>query len=162
MMTAPLLLVLLLQATPLDRLTPPLPTAHGRQIADVVSFGTVIAGQALDARESWRCEDRTRCFAWQGLRVGVTYGAVFAVKALVRRQRPCAAWGCGIDNPHFSFYSAHTALAFTAVGRGRIEIIVPLAVSTGGLRVAAGKHYLTDVLVGAGVGWLTSKLEPAR
>jgi membrane-associated phospholipid phosphatase len=85
-----------------------------------------------------------------GLRLGVTYGAAFAAKKLVHRERPCAPLDCGIDNPDFSFYVGHTALAFSTLGGPRLSVALPLAISTGGLRVAGGKHYLTDVLVG---GW---------
>jgi membrane-associated phospholipid phosphatase len=50
----------------------------------------------------------------------------------------------------------HTALAFSAVGGKRLAFTLPLAISTGGLRVAAGKHYVTDVLTGAAIGYATS------
>lgn len=149
------------QALPIDSLTPPLPNATARTMADVASWATVIAAVALDAKATiGGCHSQDVCYRavlFTGLRVGATYGAVFAAKQLVHRTRPCAP-ACGIDNPDFSFYSAHTALAFSAIGGPRLAISLPLAVSTGGLRVAAGKHYLTDVLVGAGVGLATSKI----
>jgi len=134
-----------------------LPTEAQRHAADVASWGTVLTVVALDARHSWECADRARCFVAQGARVGVTYGVVFAVKKLIHRQRPCAP-DCGSDNPNFSFYSAHTALAFTTVGGPRLAFVLPLSIGTGGLRVMAGKHWLTDTLVGAGAGLLTSKI----
>lgn len=134
-----------------------LPTKAERQAADALSWATVLATVALDSKASFDCVDRKRCFAMQGARIGVTYGVVFAVKKLISRSRPCAP-DCGTDNPDFSFYSAHTALAFTSVGGPRLAFTLPLAISTGGLRVAAGKHWLTDTLVGAGAGLLTSRL----
>jgi membrane-associated phospholipid phosphatase len=145
------------QPLPIDKLTPALPTAAERRVADAASWVTVLAGVALDTKASVDAPDRRRAFALQGARVGVTYGAVFLAKTLVHRHRPCAP-DCGIDNPDFSFYSAHTALAFSTIGGPRLAIALPLAVSTGGLRVAAGKHWLTDVATGAAAGWLTSKL----
>ena len=145
------------QSLPIDKLTPALPSAAGRRVADVASWATAIADVALDAKASWDSPNRGRMFALQGVRVGVTYGAVFAVKSLVHRQRPCAP-ECGIDNPDFSFYSAHTALAFSTLGGPRLVFALPLAVGTGGLRVAAGKHWLTDVLTGAAVGAVTSRI----
>lgn len=48
--------------------------------------------------------------------------------------------------------------AFAGLGGPRLEFALPLAVSTGGLRVAADKHWLTDVLAGAAVGAITSRI----
>lgn len=168
MRTALLLTVLLstaapaaAQSLPIDKLTPPLPSQTARTVADVASWGTVIAAVALDAKATiGGCSDQDRCYhavLFTGLRVGATFGAVLAVKHLVHRQRPCAP-ECGIDNPDYSFFSGHTALAFSTIGGPRLSVALPLAVSTGGLRIAAGKHYLTDVLAGAGVGLLTSRI----
>lgn len=146
------------QALPIDKLTPPLPTASERKIADIASWGTVLAAVALDAKSSWDAPDRKRALILQGTRVGITYGAVFLVKTLIHRERPCApSSSCGTDNPDFSFYSAHTALAFSTIGGPRLAFALPLSIGTGGLRVAGGKHYLSDVLVGAGAGWLTGR-----
>ncbi|HYM26315.1 MAG TPA: phosphatase PAP2 family protein [Vicinamibacterales bacterium] len=152
------------QAQPLaiDKLTPPLPTAGERTAADVASWATVIADVAFDTKASWDAPNRLRAFELQGARVGATYGAVFAAKLLLHRVRPCAyglperdepETACGIDNPDYSFFSGHTALAFaSAVGGPRLAFSLPLAISTGGLRIAAGKHYLTDSLFGALAG----------
>lgn len=145
------------QSTSFDRLTPPLPTAGERRAADIASWATAIAAVALDTKASFEAPDRTRALEREGARLGIVYGAAFAVKYLVHRGRPCAP-DCGIDNPDFSFFSAHTAVAFSTIGGPRLAFTLPLAVTTGGLRIAAGKHWLTDVLAGAGVGWLTSRL----
>lgn len=147
------------QALPLDKWTPVLPTAAERHAADLASWGTALAGVGFDTKASWDAEDRRRAFLLQGVRVGVTYGAVFVVKSLVHRARPCAP-ACGSDNANWSFYSAHTALAFQTLGGPRLAFELPLAVSTGGLRVAAGKHWLTDVLTGAAIGAATSRIRP--
>jgi membrane-associated phospholipid phosphatase len=152
------------QALPIDRYTPPLSTAAERHAADVASWVTVSAAVALDAHATWKThcqgswDECEGAIVRSGLRVGVTYGAVFLVKALVHRQRPCAPSDCGSDSPDFSFYSAHTALAFSTLGGPRLAVSLPLAIGTGGLRIAAGKHYLTDVLTGAAVGALTSRI----
>lgn len=145
------------QSLPVDRLTPPLPTAGERQAADVASWATALTTIALDTKVSWDAADRRQAFVHQAERVGLTYGAAFAVKYLVHRTRPCAP-SCGADNPDFSFFSAHTTIAFSTIGGPRLAVSLPLAVSTGGLRIAAGKHYLTDVLAGAAVGSLLSRL----
>ncbi len=73
-----------------------------------------------------------------------------------------------------SFVSGHTAEAFAMLvsatrvtaARGRktrwLWISgVPLAVATGYFRIAADKHYLTDVLAGAGVGIAAGYVVPA-
>ena len=70
---------------------------------------------------------------------------------VIERERPD-----GSDR--LSFYSMHTAMAFQTLGGPRLAVALPVSVGTGGLRVAAGKHWLTDVLVGAGVGALTSRI----
>ncbi len=134
-----------------------LPTARGRQAADIASWGTALTAVGLDTNASWDCADRLHCFQMQGIRIGVTYGAVWIVKRVVGRDRPCAP-ECGIDNPQSSFYSAHTALAFQTIGGPQLSVSLPLAISTGGLRVMAGKHWITDTLVGAAAGLLTSRI----
>lgn len=142
-----------------DTLVHPLPTQTERTVADVASWATAMSAIALDAKTSWDSPDRLRAFEMQGLRTGATYGLVFLAKTLVGRERPCAASdSCGIDNPDYSFFSGHTAIAFSTLGGPKWQVALPLAVSTGGLRVAAGKHWLTDVLVGAAVGSLTSRI----
>jgi membrane-associated phospholipid phosphatase len=95
----------------------------------------------------------------QCVRLGLTYGASQLVKMLVHRQRPCAPSNtCGIDTPDASFYSMHTAFAFETLGGPRLAVALPLSIGTGGLRIAANKHWLSDVLVGAAVGAATSRI----
>ena len=134
-----------------------LPTETQRKVADAASWATAFTTVALDTRASWDCLDRRRCFTTQGARLGVTYGVVYLVKKIVYRKRPCYP-DCGIDNQFSSFYSAHTALAFQSVGGPRLMFTIPLSIGTGGLRVAAGKHWITDTLVGAGAGLITSRI----
>ena len=92
------------------------------------------------------------------------------VKLSVGRQRPFVHFGdparpAELDD-NLSFYSGHTTLTFaiaTSAGvvahrRGyRLEPLVwsagyALAAATGYLRIAADKHYLTDVVTGAAAG----------
>ena len=77
------------------------------------------------------------------------------------------------DN-NLSFYSSHTSMAFSmAVAAGTVATMrgyraapyvwalgVPLAFLAGYLRVAADRHYLSDVLVGAAVGSAFGALTP--
>jgi len=95
------------------------------------------------------------------------------VKYLAGRQRPYAYYDRQpfYDDPNdrnVSFYSGHTSMAFasaTAAGtvylmrgyRGAPWVLgggLALATFTGYLRIAADKHWFTDVLVGAAVGSL--------
>jgi membrane-associated phospholipid phosphatase len=141
------------QPITVDRWTPPASNVTVRTIADAASWATVGLSVALDTKASWDAPDTTRAFLMQGGRLGVTYLAVFAVKKLVERRRPCSygTMNCGIDNPAFSFYSAHAAVAAVSGNPW-------LAGMTAAGRVIAGKHYLTDVLVGLGAGWVTRRV----
>jgi membrane-associated phospholipid phosphatase len=151
------------QAIAIDKWTPALPTAGERRAADIASWGTVLTTLTLDGVQTWKasCEGpRDACFAAlgkAGLRVGGTVLLSEVVKRVVHRARPCAP-ACGIDSPYSSTWSMHTALAFSALGGPRLSIALPLAIGTGGLRVLGDKHWLSDVLLGAGVGALTSRI----
>jgi membrane-associated phospholipid phosphatase len=145
------------QPTAIDRLTPPLPTAGEQRAADVASWVTVGTVLSLDAWDAWHQEDRVQAFVVMGVRVGLIYGLTSIVKEAFPRERPCAPV-CGLDHANGSFYSMHTAFAFSAIGGPRLVFVLPLAMGTGGLRILADKHYLTDVLVGAAVGAATSRI----
>jgi hypothetical protein len=95
-----------------------LPTSHERKIADITSWITVALAVAEDTKVSWDAPDRTHAFTRQAARVGTTYAAALLIKRLVHRARPCVDLeeSCGTDSPDSSFYSAHTALAFSTFG----------------------------------------------
>lgn len=132
-----------------DNLTPMLPTAGERRAADIASWVTVGVALALDARAALKADDEGPLIA-AAERIGINVAVGLLVKHVSHRMRPDGS------NDE-SFYSMHTALAFSTLqGSGaRLVFTLPLAVSSGGLRVAAGKHFLTDVLAGAGVGLAT-------
>lgn len=87
--------------------------------------------------------------------------SVNAIKYTTREQRPDGS------NNH-SFPSGHTAQAFAAATflseeyRQRLPWIpyaaYGMAAATGALRIANNKHYLGDVLMGAGMGILSMKV----
>lgn len=87
--------------------------------------------------------------------------SVNAIKYTTREQRPDGS------NNH-SFPSGHTAQAFAAATflseeyRQRLPWIpyaaYGVAAATGALRIANNKHYLGDVLMGAGMGILSMKV----
>jgi membrane-associated phospholipid phosphatase len=161
LLTASIVLAIVLparaQSTAFDRVAPALPTHGTRVAADIASWATVLTALALDTHASWASDDRSRAFALQGTRVGLNIGLAELAKSLTHRARPCAP-DCGTDKADASFYSMHTALAFQTLGGSRLSVMLPLSEGTGGLRIAAGKHWLSDVLVGAGVGALTSRI----
>lgn len=138
------------QPLPGDRLVSAWPVG-GQRMAEVLSTGTVVAAVVADTVSSWRASERREAFMWQAGRTGAVLGSTWLVKRLLPRQRPCAP-ACGHEQPRASFWSGHTALAFSGLGGARVAITVPLGAGTGYLRIAANKHYLTDVLVGAAVG----------
>ncbi len=145
------------QGTAFDKPAPALPTETGRKIADVASYVTIAALEGLELKTCLSSADRARCGELAGVRNGLAYGSAYLTKKIVRRDRPCAP-ACGVDSPDSSFFSAHTALAFTALGGSRLQVTLPLAIGTGALRIGANKHWLTDVITGALVGALTNKL----
>ncbi|NMC72329.1 MAG: phosphatase PAP2 family protein [Myxococcales bacterium] len=105
-----------------------------------------------------------------------------ATKFLVGRERPfvhaLAAEDKGrTDNPadnNVSFFSGHTTLAFAVAVSGATVATLRgydtapylwvigglMALGTGYLRIAADRHYLSDVLVGAAVGALVGWAVP--
>ncbi len=110
---------------------------------------------------------------------------VSTTKSFVGRVRPdgevCPAtgdWSCRSDATRESFISGHTAAAFTSAGfvcanhvyldlygGGTADALacagaVGLASATGVLRIAAGKHYATDVAAGAVLGFAAGYLVP--
>lgn len=103
-----------------------------------------------------------------------------AAKLLFRRQRPFARFSPPTeaarhpDDDNLSFFSSHTAVtsafAFASAEiANRRAVRTPLvfflgicAGLTGYLRIAADRHYLTDVLTGAAVGATVGTLVPRR
>lgn len=97
-----------------------------------------------------------------------------ATKFLVGRARPYSvdaspellASAHGGSDRNLSFFSGHTSLAFSAVSAAATvatlrgyryawvtwAVGLPLATATGVLRLAADKHWASDVLIGAAVG----------
>lgn len=102
--------------------------------------------------------------------VAVTVMATQLTKYAVRRERPssnpCLKQGSKEQDHNLSFFSGHTAIAFaliasaeeTARMRGRSVnnwrlVGGSAAALTAYLRIAGNRHHLTDVIIGAGVGY---------
>jgi membrane-associated phospholipid phosphatase len=145
------LAVVLLAAAPVSADEPrPFRWSGHHALAGHLSDAVVAAAIAADTAASWRSEHRGRAFGCQALRLGLVTGVTAVVKRTVHRTRPD-----GSDR--MSFFSGHTATAMASAG-WRLEVGVPIAVGAGYLRMAADKHYLTDVLAGAAAGWLVSRV----
>ena len=100
-----------------------------------------------------------------------TYGVTELAKALINRNRPVlysedAIEARAIVNSHRSMYSGHTSVSFSLGmsyylsmsdknGLGRSWPLISAA-AIGAMRLAAGKHFPTDVLVGAILGTATA------
>lgn len=106
----------------------------------------------------------------------ITQTVSFAIKLAVGRQRPYAHYRphTADDDDNLSFASGHTSLAFsitTSAGmlarwRGsRIEPVIwttglTFSVATAYFRIAADKHYATDVIAGCALGTLAGMTVP--
>jgi len=104
-----------------------------------------------------------------GEAVAVSGALAQGFKLVTARSRPYAVYGTlpsqGVDD-HLSFYSAHTTVAFSAVAAGGMlaqlrgdpswpwvyGVGFGAAAATGYFRLAADKHWFTDVVMGAATG----------
>jgi len=150
--------------------------------SSVIGFGVVpAAGLGLVMGSAWHGGNKLAA-ADDG--VTIAEAAIFtgllneATKFAVGRQRPFVHYATGPrtanSDDNLSFYSGHTALAFAvATASGTVAsrrgyklapvvwgVGLTLATTTGYLRIAADKHYLSDVLVGAVLGSAAGVLVP--
>lgn len=149
-------------------------TGRAATVSDVTLVATpLLAGTALvwmGQREGMPGNESLQDVVIMG-QAAVFAGAVTQVaKVAVRRNRPYAhARGAGVADDtaedSLSFFSGHASTTFAfATSAATVATLrgydaapwmwtgVALAGATGYLRVAADKHYLTDVLVGSVVG----------
>jgi membrane-associated phospholipid phosphatase len=110
---------------------------------------------------------------------GVTYVATDAVKIAAARQRPFVHFAepgvdVGVSGANKSFFSGHASGVFSTVfALARVYsdrqdpqtrwvwiVGLPVAAYTGYLRIAADKHYATDVLTGAAAGSVLGWIVP--
>lgn len=139
------LLLVLCLSTPVAAQEWPLSQQH---TADTIS-NWMIAGQlGADTVHSLLSEDKKHAIGCQALRLGLTIGAAEGVKRVVNRERPD-----GSDS--HSFPSEHSMIAMVSSG-WRFQYGVSFGI--GYLRVAAHKHYVTDVLAGLGAGYLMRRV----
>jgi len=121
-------------------------------------------------------------FAIQAQAFAIT-GFVTSLVKLSGRERPCVrstdstSGGADCDDPNRSYFSGHTSLAFAGAGLtcaehqhfrlfGRVGDPIAcagalaLATTTGVFRVVANRHWMSDVVTGAGVGLVAGWLMP--
>lgn len=106
-------------------------------------------------------EDRVKRLTTAAGMFFVSTAFVSAVKQKAQRTRPN-------NENNYSFFSGHTSTAFTGAGlicmqekgKGWCYPSLVLAATAGYFRIAAKKHYLSDVLVGAGIGYLNGRYFP--
>jgi len=80
------------------------------------------------------------------------FGVTDVVKRVSKRTRPNGSDNRSFFSGHTSISASSAVLACSLSNRDNCILYLALATGVGYLRVAAHKHYLTDVLVGAGVG----------
>lgn len=172
------------------------PTASGRKAADDAStalLATMVAApyaaslaNMIARRGSWR--DVVGLALMDSEALGIATGATLLLKNAVGRERPYATAAglatyctthasdpqCGSDR-NASFFSGHSAIAFTGAGLVCVEQLAfgppaadalacgsafAVATATAALRMVADMHYATDTLVGAGVGLVAGMIVP--
>lgn len=146
---APLLAVLLCGAC-LSAEQQPLAWSHDRPVADWISTGLVAANVLTETVVAWRTDDRRHALGCEAVNVGLTVGVAELTKRVIHRTRPD-----GSDQR--SFFSEHTAIASAATG-WRLNVSVPIAIGAGYLRGAARKHFSSDIVTGAVIGGLFSRV----
>ena len=110
--------------------------------ADILSTILVAFGLTVPCmfNHTWHC------VANEGLQVGISIGSAEITKHFIHRTRPDMS-----DDK--SFFSEHTALACVATIRSKALAVCP---AVGWLRIAANKHWATDVITGGMVGMVIS------
>lgn len=120
----------------------------------IAVYGLNLAG--IKGKNNFR--DRTMIYLISNV---ITQGTVFSLKNITHKQRPD---GSGVE----SFPSGHTAEAFASAEflRQEYKDVSPwygiagyaAATATGMLRIYNNKHWLSDVVAGAGIGIASTKL----
>ncbi|MET0283785.1 MAG: phosphatase PAP2 family protein [Polyangiales bacterium] len=156
-----------------------------RRLSDALLFGLVpgfafasVAGIGL-ADNKWRSAGENAVVLSEvvvatALLTQLTKYTVGRERPFLRTQRDNGLTVTHGPDDNLSFFSGHTSLTFAlAVGAGSIAsfrdskhapwiwgVGMPLATLTGYLRIAADRHYFTDVLTGALVGSAIGVLVP--
>jgi membrane-associated phospholipid phosphatase len=172
------------------RLRAPDARAFASTVSDALMVASILNAVAIDSLAVPLIQDDPD-LAWQAtaaysLALGLTLALNDVVKEAVDRARPferdCVSNpngpGCSQADTFTSFYSGHTAVAFTSAGfscamhlsrslygDGGADAAacagsLALAATTGLLRIVADRHYLSDVVVGALIGFAVGYVVP--
>jgi membrane-associated phospholipid phosphatase len=150
---------------------------QARTASDVIAFAALPIGMVTHQLLAARAAGDVSAGWVDALIVAEAAGIAMDVNQIVKfavgRQRPFVHYGNWSDpnrkpqpDDNLSFYSGHTTFTFAvAAAAGTVSSMrgyesapwvwgvgMTLAAATGYLRIAGDKHYLTDVLVGAGTG----------
>ena len=152
--------------------------SKGAGTASNVLLVGVVGGGFLASKTSGNAAMMANALAFTSLATEWT-------KALVHRSRPIlytaqAPSAAGDRDNRRSFPSGHTATAFAVATSYAVMahrqhlphatrnsiLLLSGAAGVGSMRVAAGRHFVTDVMggavLGAGIGWLTAKVFPTK
>lgn len=154
---------------------------QARSIGDVTYFAAPLIPLLIDPLVAWSHGDgkAARNMAWIGLEAFSYSGLLsFASTSISARERPDSSEclrhnadgsGCAVDTE--SFWSGHSTITATSAGvvcanhrymplwghpvadASACAVAVGSALTTAVSRVAADRHYATDVLVGMGLGF---------
>lgn len=159
------------------------PVSTPADVGSDIALLAVAGGAALAGLRSLPAEQWHGNFAVFANTATWTYATTEWSKVVIRRKRPVlytedAAAAAELRNSQMSMPSGHTALAFAAAtsyfvmaGRQHLAhrtrnaaLLYAGAVAVASLRVAAGKHFPTDVIAGAAlgsaIGWLVPTIHP--
>lgn len=114
-----------------------------------ISDGVVVGQIVTDVIAAYRSDRRAHALKIEACRTAFVFGTTEIIKRLARRERPNKA-------DRFSFPSAHTAHAVAHSDYSQ-PVGASLALTVAWGRQAGGWHYGTDVAVGAGLGWLSTR-----
>lgn len=172
------------------------PTDHDRKIADDTSTvllytmvaAPFVAGAARTTAAHGSLRDMAGLTLVSAEAFGLAFAATYAAKTLVLRERPYATNDglavyctthatdpmCGSDR-NASFFSGHSAIAFTGAGLLCTQQIffgpkgvdalgcaggMLAATATAMLRIVADMHYASDTITGAAIGLTAGMLVP--
>jgi membrane-associated phospholipid phosphatase len=161
-----------------------------RTISDITLGAAILNAAAVDAVAIPLAQGDTDLAWRASLAHALAQGLTLSIGEVVKRgserarpfERECAndpqRAGCSDSDRFHSFFSLHTGMAFTSAGfscamhsaRPLYQDVaadassclasIALASTTGLLRVASDRHYLSDVLVGAALGFAIGYLVP--
>lgn len=153
-------------------------------LADSLSYGSLGIGVGVSfldvfmsmGNARWKEAGEDSLIIGEAMMSAMLFNELF--KWTVGRQRPGVHFGSvdiSKNEQNVSFFSGHTTLAFTSAAAGGMvawmrgrktaaasiwSIGGVLGLSTAYFRIAADRHYASDVLVGMAVGTLFGLLEP--